>query len=379
MSKAPVRRHELSSTLAPHSKRRSSLTLDPEPQAPYSSGRNLPPESNPLRAAALDYAKRGWPVLPLRPRDKTPNGLLVPHGLNDATTDVTRIDRWWRRVPDANVGIRTGVGLDVIDLDGEEAGRAFVASTRKALTPDLLVRTARGWHLWFASSGLPTRAGVIEGVDVRGSGGYVVAPPSVHPSGEKYRLVDPATGQILDRLPSSPLAPAPAWLASWCRPEPARTLIETSPIRLNADHYVRAAIEGECAAVAATPEGSRNHRLNRAAFSLGTLVGARLLDAEEARADLFAAAMRAGLSEVEARRTIASGLDAGQRQPRRTVSSLGRGDRARSGDRSRPEDPWMRPVEPATAAVLSRARGASASTRAVPAPVRPAAERGIGR
>ena len=74
------------------------MTLDPEPHAPYSSGRNLPPESNPLRAAALDYAKRGWPVLPLRPRDKTPNGLLVPHGLNDATTEVTRIEAWWQRV-----------------------------------------------------------------------------------------------------------------------------------------------------------------------------------------------------------------------------------------------------------------------------------------
>jgi hypothetical protein len=355
------------------------LTPDPEPHAPNSSVRKVPPESNPFRAAALDYAKRGWPVLPLHPRDKAPNRLLVPHGLNDATTELTRIEAWWRRVPEANVGIRTGVGLDVIDLDGDTARRAFVASTQKDLTPGLLVRTGRGWHLWFASSGLPTRAGVIEGVDVRGAGGYVVAPPSVHPSGEKYRLIDSATGQILDRLPPVPLAPAPAWLVSWCRPEPARTSAETLPIRLNADRYVRAAIEGECAAVAATQEGSRNHRLNRAAFSLGTLVGARLLDAEAARADLFAAAMRAGLDEVEARRTIASGLEAGQRQPRRTASSLGRGERARFGDRSRPVDPSWRPVEPATAPAVPRAPGAIASTRAASAPIRPSAERGIGR
>src|ERR1035438_4108010 len=151
----------------------------------------------------------------------------------------------------------------------------------------------------------------------------------------------------------------------------ARTPSETSPIRLNADHYVRAAIEGECAAVAATPEGSRNHRLNRAAFSLGTLVGARLLDAEEARADLFAAAVRAGLTAAEARRTVASGLDAGQRRPRRTASSLVRGDRARSGDRSRPADPWTRPVEPATAAVLARARGTGTSPRVRPVALPP--------
>jgi hypothetical protein len=103
------------------------------------------------------------------------------------------------------------------------------------------------------------------------------------------------------------------------------------------------------------------------------------LDADEARADLFAAAMHAGLSEVEARRTIASGLDAGQRQPRRTASPLVRGDRAPSGDTSRPVDLSPHPVEPATAAVLARAPGASALTRAVPVPVRPAAERGIGR
>ncbi len=82
--------------------------------------------------AALDYAAHELPVLALRPGDKAPHGLLVPHGLKDATTSDPGTDRrrWWRRVPSSNVGIRTGAaargrGIDVIDLDSEAASRAF--------------------------------------------------------------------------------------------------------------------------------------------------------------------------------------------------------------------------------------------------------------
>ncbi|MGH7487948.1 MAG: bifunctional DNA primase/polymerase, partial [bacterium] len=59
-----------------------------------------------LATAALEYAARGWPVLPIRPRAKLP---LTEHGLHDATTDPELITQWWERWPDANIGIRTGV------------------------------------------------------------------------------------------------------------------------------------------------------------------------------------------------------------------------------------------------------------------------------
>ena len=68
--------------------------------------------------AALAYAERfGWPVLPCKPRDKTP---LTPNGLRDATTDPEQIRTWWARFPKANIGIPTGVvtGFDVLDVDG---------------------------------------------------------------------------------------------------------------------------------------------------------------------------------------------------------------------------------------------------------------------
>ena len=81
------------------------------------------------RDAALGYAGRGWPVLPIEPRGKAPLGRLVPHGVLDATTDPARIRAWWRARPDANVGIATGApGPDVLDVDtkhGRNGGALF--------------------------------------------------------------------------------------------------------------------------------------------------------------------------------------------------------------------------------------------------------------
>ncbi|HTW97699.1 MAG TPA: bifunctional DNA primase/polymerase, partial [Acidimicrobiales bacterium] len=331
--------------------------------------------ANPLLSAALSYVRRGWPVLPLKAGEKLPDGRLVTHGLLDATTDEAGVRAWWAASPSANVGIRTGEGIDVVDLDSEAARRALFATAPERLSGPVVVRTARGWHLWFASCGLSTRAGVLEGVDVRGRGGYVVAPPSVHPDGWRYQFLDPRTHELSTRLPGALLRPAPQWLRERLEPPPRPPARDTGPVRLTSSHYGRVALESECAAVAATPEGRRNDRLNAAAFSIGTLVGAEVLDAGEAHDHLLAAAISAGLDEREARRTIASGMRAGERQPRRLVESEPRRTPAAHG--GRPPDPPSRPDERATAAVLARAHHSAHPSAPAPAPAAP--RRGLGR
>jgi hypothetical protein len=278
---------------------------------------------NGLLQAALRYAALGWPVFPLRPAAKVPEGSLVPHGLLEATCDPRRIAAWWSAAPAANVGIRTGLSLDVVDVDGPEARKALEQRCPEVLASGLAVATGRGWHLYFAASGLASRAGVISGVDVRGSGGYVVAPPSAHPSGSRYRFVHLESGAALEQLPAA-LAAVPRSFVDLARPErsqpPSR---EPRSLRVGIDAYARRALDDECTQVAATEEGRRNERLNRAAFAMGTLVGAEALDARTAAARLLEAAGRAGLAEREAMRTISSGLKAGSAQPRRLADTTG--------------------------------------------------------
>ena len=271
-------------------------------------------EANSHLAAALAYAEAGWPVFPVQPRAKAPDGRLAPHGLNDATCDPRRIRTWWSASPTANVGLRTGVGIDVLDIDGPLS--LLTGAGHPPLPGAPLVHTGRGWHLYLASSGLPTRAAVIPGIDTRGAGGYVVAPPSRHPAGHRYHFVDPASGRALASHVPDRLPPAPDWLIRLARPLRPPGPANPEPIRLDTAAYARAALAGECAAVAATPEGSRNHRLNRAAFAAGTLVGAGALDSSAATEALVGAAVASGLAESEARRTVASGLSAGVERPR---------------------------------------------------------------
>jgi Bifunctional DNA primase/polymerase, N-terminal len=154
---------------------------------------------------ALRYAGRGWHVFPLHSvqdgrctcgRDCGKNAGKHPRvkgGFKAATTDVRQIEAWWRKWPDANIGIATGAmsGIVVIDVDGE-AGRATLQRlvAQHGLLPRTeMVRTSRGWHLYFgipdACSPIPCSTG--DGLDVRGDGGYVVAPPSRHASGHIYQ------------------------------------------------------------------------------------------------------------------------------------------------------------------------------------------------
>ena len=74
---------------------------------------------------ALDYADRGLRVFPLAPRAKTPMGCLAPHGCKDATLDAEQIKKWWNAYPDCNIGIATGDGLGVIDVDRHGSDKAY--------------------------------------------------------------------------------------------------------------------------------------------------------------------------------------------------------------------------------------------------------------
>ncbi len=297
------------------------------------------PSTSGLLAAALAYARAGLAVLPLHTPalgggcscrrgscDRAGKHPRLPHGLTEADTDPDRLRSWWARWPGANIGLRTGGLADVCDIDSD-AGRAALLAL---LGPDAprgpLVRTGSGgWHVYLAATGYGNRARLLPGVDWRGAGGYVVAPPSRHASGGRYRWVQPLrTG--LPECPAAllrllaPVRPPPdlaGSAAAAAAPEGGSAPVRwpaPGPLR-HPDRYARTVLDRECARVAGAVVGERNHTLYRAARSLARLADAGLIDPGQVSAALADAAGSAGLGRAEADRTIRSALT-GPRYPR---------------------------------------------------------------
>lgn len=129
-------------------------------------------------AAAWYAAVLGWPVFPLTAGGKTP---ATSHGFKDATTDLDTIRGWWTANPAYNIGLATGHGFDVIDVDSPAALVLALHIGLPNFEDNSLLATAttpHGFHLYVSPTGSGNRAGMIPGVDYRGVGGYVVAPPS---------------------------------------------------------------------------------------------------------------------------------------------------------------------------------------------------------
>jgi hypothetical protein len=147
-----------------------------------------------LGQAAGRYAMRGWHVLPCDPRDKRPHAELVPNGFKNATNDLSIVCSWWEKHPDANIGIRTGreSGIWVLDIDGNKGGNESIVALQEEyeeIAVPLMARTGSGLHLYYTYAPerpVSCRTAVRPGIDVRGDGGYVVAPPSIHPNGSRY-------------------------------------------------------------------------------------------------------------------------------------------------------------------------------------------------
>ncbi len=208
-------------------------------------------------AWALRYAAGGLAVLPLhsvrdgrctcRKPDCGSAGKhpLTPHGKDDATAATTRITEWWDRWPWANVGIRPPAGAIVLDVDPRNGGAvALLDLTRQhgQLPRTLTARTGSGGlHIWLAYAGR-TRGQLCRGVDVKSNGGYVVAPPSLHASGQRYEWVT-----------ELPTVPAPHWVRRELDPPRPPLSVPRSVPGGQLDALVRY--------VATAPEGELNSRL----------------------------------------------------------------------------------------------------------------------
>jgi hypothetical protein len=153
-----------------------------------------------LARAAHRYAGFGWPVFPLSTCAKEPAIAKAKggQGFKQAHCDVARIDRWWGKHPTHNIGLATGHSFDVIDIDPRHQGiPSFLELLRNKALPvchGVAVTASGGMHLYVPATGKGNFANLRPGIDYRGKGGYVVAPPStLGPPGRGYTwLTEPS-------------------------------------------------------------------------------------------------------------------------------------------------------------------------------------------
>jgi putative DNA primase/helicase len=259
----------------------------------------------------------GFRVLLLRPQSKKP----LLKGVHDATNDARELRKQLGECRDANYGIATGTRVFAIDVDGKRGIRSLKRLEARhgplPITPKVI--TANGCHLYFRADGIAVRNSASKiglGIDVRGDGGYVVGPGSIHPSGHEYRF---AKGRSFDEVD---LAKAPRWLWSLIKGKPTKTPELTKPEipereRDRANAYAQATLRLELNRLANAPRHQRNDTLNLCAFKLGQLLPYGLMDRQVLERELKDTAKAIQLDNDEIDATIRSGLDAGLLNPRR--------------------------------------------------------------
>ena len=158
-------------------------------------------DNNIMLEAALNYVSKGWAVLPLAPGDKKPFSPLLPmvrgkrswKSLAEKPATEQQVRDWFTRYPNINIGIITGEASKLIVVD-------FDTTEPKELPLTVMARTGRGLHVYLSAQH-PYKSCKFDGGDIKAQGGYVVAPPSKHPSGSNYQWADFLSPQEADLEP----------------------------------------------------------------------------------------------------------------------------------------------------------------------------------
>ncbi|WP_103347986.1 bifunctional DNA primase/polymerase [Amycolatopsis sp. CA-128772] len=316
-------------------------------------------QSAALRAAAMEIAGRGWKVFPCRPGTKAAlwhradhcrgggvcsGGHVTPESL--ATSNLDRVAARWSDGVPYNIAVYPGPsGLFILDCDlpkparpGQPPARGehdpdgwtqlqALAAERGGPLPDTftLATPSGGRQLWFTAPPGTALRGTVKhiasNVDTRGWGTYGLAPGSVLPNGA-YELID-------DTDP----AELPGWLV--------QAAVERAPTAVSGrrempvaapDAYTAAALRGELDRVRTAAPGTRNKVLSTAAYALGQLAGARLLEEDHVKAELRAAVAtwNTPASAAKDDGVIDTAVEAGKANKRRITPRATRGDRRRA-------------------------------------------------
>lgn len=267
----------------------------------------------------------GWSTLPIKQRGFPPSEWKQPAVSSWSQFQKTRpapeqVAGWARQ--GLGVGIVTGALSGIVVLDLDSAAAISEAETR-GLPRTPSVETNKGRHYYFRHPGheVRNRTRIFAGADIRGDGGYVVAPGTIHPGGTIYAWGAPPDDE-------TPIAEMPDWLRALLTEQPKPKPEPNTSDSINA--YVDAAIDGELAKLRKAPPGQRNDALNRAAFALGQF--SHHPAAGHVRGLLEATARAIGLDEAEIPATINSGWSEGQKHPREIPPGRtheGKGDQAK--------------------------------------------------
>jgi len=275
------------------------------------------------RDAALSLVRAGFRIFLCRP-DKVP---MIAGWEAAASSSPFQLGIWWNAAPGALPAIPVGAhGIVVIDcdrkragVDGVEAFHALCAEYRIDLSNAFVVETpSGGLHFYWRSDVAfgNSRGSLPDGIDVRGVGGYVIAPGATLPDGRSYRHLA-GSWNAIPALPE-PLAQFLKAKRPATAPEPPASHPEPTEREYA---YAETALADECEALASMRPGEgRNAALNRAAHSIGTMAGAGWIDPETAALALWEAADRNGYrakdGDAAALKTLHSGLDSGMAKPR---------------------------------------------------------------
>lgn len=186
--------------------------MSPSPKDNSKASRDPDKDGGRVLDSALAYLARGWAVIPVRPRGKRP--LVAWEEFQRRLPTEDEIRGWFARWPDANLAIVTGriSGLIVLDVDPRHDGDETLDELERTHGP--LPHTVEaltgsgGRHVFFAYPGRAVRnaVGFAPGLDLRGDGGVIVAPPSIHPSGGRYEW------EVSHHPDETPVVPMPPWI-----------------------------------------------------------------------------------------------------------------------------------------------------------------------